>query len=78
MSCTNNNIKICTQTNIPQVDNDLIECSDCGFTSANCIIIPESLGELNLSENSSLTLVINTLINEIVNLKDRVTVLETP
>lgn len=73
MSCNCNNknkVKICGQTNIPQVDNSLIECSECGFISTNCIVIPNSLSFPNLSNNITLTDLIISLVSRIEELEN--------
>lgn len=83
MSCNCNNdcncsepIKVCTQTNIPQVDNSAIECSKCGFISGKCVILTEAIAYLGIPENSSLDDVINALLLSLINTRDRVSILE--
>lgn len=82
MSCNcekcggNSNIKICSQSNIPQVDNTALECSDCGFISTTCVIIPEEISYLGLPENTDVTTFINTLLLSLIDARNRVQALE--
>lgn len=76
-------IKICSQTNVAEVDNSAQNCDE--FKSTDCIIHEEAISYLGLPENSSTTDVFNALIlsvidarNRISLLEDRVTTLETP
>lgn len=69
-------IKICNQTNIPQVDNTALECSDCGFISTRCIIRPEAISYLGLPEDSDLTVVIDTLMLSLIDARNRLFVAE--
>ena len=43
----------CKETVIPEVDNTLEECTECGFFSAKCIINKEVLSYLGLGVNST-------------------------
>lgn len=71
-----NKIKICSQTNIPQVDNTALECSECGFISTKCIIRPEAISYLGLPENTDLNTVIDTLLLSLIDARNRIQILE--
>jgi len=71
MSCNNNPIKVCSQTNIPQVDNSAIECAECGFINGQCIIIPESITYLGLPDNTNLNDFIDALMISLIDARNR-------
>ena len=75
--------KICSQTNVAEVDNSAVACEE--FISTDCIIYESAISYLGLPENSSNTDVFNAILsslidarNRIILLEDRVTILETP
>ena len=67
--------KICTQTNIPQVDNELPACED-GYINSDCVIFTDVISYLGLPEDSDLTTVINTLILSLQDARNRIISLE--
>ena len=66
--------KICTQTNVAEIDNSAIECEK--FISTDCIIHAEAISYLGLPENSSMTDVISALMLSLIDVRNRVTNLE--
>lgn len=76
MSCNNKLIKICTQTNIPQVDNSAIECSECGFINGQCIILPEAITYLGLPDNTNLNTFVTALMTSLVDARTRLLIAE--
>ncbi len=74
-------MKSCGQTNIPSTDNTQLPCEE--FVSTDCIIYPESILPFGILVNSSLTVVIKSLVKRIrqnlttnTQLKNRVQELE--
>lgn len=85
MACNDNTIKICTQTNIPQVDNTALECAECGFISDQCIVIVDAITYLGLPANTSLKDFVAALMTSLIDTRvrleaaeARITALETP
>lgn len=76
MSCNEQPIKICAQTNIPKVDNAAIECAECGFIDSNCVIFKNAIAYLGLSENTSIEEVLKAIMISLINIRNRVTELE--
>ena len=75
--CNKKVVKICTQANIPTIDDSLIECAECGFTSTNCIISKDMIVELGLPANSNLTDIIKKLVLSLEDAKNRILILES-
>lgn len=67
-------IKLCTQVNIPQVDNTALECPQ--LLSTNCILKPTSISYLGLEENTDLTAVIDTIVLSLQDARARIVLLE--
>lgn len=53
----------CGQTNIPETDNEQLECNE--FISSNCVVYPEAILAFGIPQNESLTTVITELIRRI-------------
>lgn len=68
--------KICTQTEIPEVDNSLSTC-DNTFTLTDCIIYEDAISYLGLQENATMTEVIQALLASLVDARNRIITLET-
>ena len=67
--------KICTQTNVPEVDNSAIECEK--LIDSSCIIHADAIAYLGLPENSDITTVINALLLSLIDARNRIITLET-
>lgn len=67
--------KICSQTNIPQVDNTALECEN-GFISTKCIINHEAIPLLGLPENSDLKTILDALVASLIDARGRIKTLE--
>lgn len=67
-------IKICSQTNVAEVDNSAIACNN--FTSTDCIIHEAAIAYLGLPENSSMTDVVNALLFSLIDARNRIIILE--
>jgi len=76
MSCNDKPIKICTQTNIPQVDNSELECQESGFVKSSCVVFPQEITYLGLSENTDLTTFTNSLISSLIDVRNRLLIAE--
>lgn len=78
MSCKDNKdpIKICSQSNIPQVDETALECAECGFITTKCVIYPEVISYLGLPDNTDLSTVIETLMLSLIDVRNRVQIIE--
>ena len=76
MSCNEQPIKVCAQTNIPQVDNTAIECAECGFINGQCIILPEAISYLGLPENTSLNTFVSVLMSSLIDARNRLQIAE--
>lgn len=66
--------KICTQTNVAEVDNSAVACEK--FISTDCIIHEAAISYLALPENSPVTDVVENLLLSLIDARNRVTVLE--
>lgn len=67
--------RVCKSSNIPQVDNTALECTE--FINTQCILHPDVLTYLNLPVNSNMRVVINTLLTSLIDARNRVIALET-
>ena len=76
MSCNNEPIRVCTQTNIPQVDNSAIECSECGFINSQCVVLPEAISYLGLPENTRLNDFVTALMSSLIDARNRLLIAE--
>lgn len=76
MSCNDKPIKVCSQTNIPQVDNSAIECAECGFINSQCIILPEAISYLGLPDNTSLNDFVTALMSSLIDARNRLLIAE--
>lgn len=70
------NNKTCTQNNIPTVDNTGYECDETGFVDTNCVVSTDAITYLNLPANSTMTDVINNLLLSLIDVRNRVEILE--
>lgn len=66
--------KICTQTNVAEVDNEALDCEK--LISTDCIILEEAIAYLGLPENSSMTDVIGAMMLSLIDARNRITILE--
>lgn len=66
--------KICIQTNIPEVDNTAPECDP--PISTDCIIHAEAITYLGLPVETSVTEVIEALLLSLIDVRNRVTMIE--
>ena len=67
---------ICKQTNVAEVDNSAIKCSE--LTSNECVIHEEAITYLGLKENSSMKEVVEALLTSLMDARNRILILETP
>lgn len=72
---TTNATRECKQANVPQVDNTALECNQ--FVNSQCVLHEDALTYLSLPANSSVRVVINTLLTSLIDARNRITVLET-
>lgn len=77
MNCNDKAVRICSQNDIPQVDNSALECSNCGFSSAKCVIIPEEIPYLGLPADSSLDTIVKALLSSLIDARNRIATLES-
>lgn len=68
--------KICSQTNVAEVDNSAVACEE--FISTNCVIHEDAIAYLGLPENSSMTDVVDALLLSLIDARSRLLILETP
>ena len=68
--------KICTRTNVAEVDNSAIACDK--LIDTDCILHADAISYLGLPENSSLTDVIDALLSSLIDARNRIEILETP
>lgn len=62
------------QISVPTTDNTLLDCPE--FIYTDCIVHPESIPELSLTENSNLTQIIENLVLALVEANARIETLE--
>lgn len=68
-------IKICSQTNIPEVDNSAPDCDD--ITKEQCVVATKARTvPFVINEGDSYREILDTLLLEIKTLQDRLTVAE--
>lgn len=68
--------KICSQTNVAEVDNSAQVCEK--LIPTDCIIHADAIAYLGLPENSSMTEVVNALLLSLIDARNRIVILETP
>ncbi len=66
--------KICSQTNVAEVDNSAQTCEK--LIDTDCIIHADAISYLSLPENSSTTEVINALVLSLMDARNRILTLE--
>lgn len=69
-------IKICSQTNVAEVDNSAVACDQ--PISTDCIIHEAAISYLGLPENSSMTEVVAAMMLSLIDARNRILILETP
>ncbi len=67
-------MKNCIQTNIPQVETSE---TDCEYLDSDCVIHKEAISYLGLPENSSITTIVEALVNSLIDARNRIQILET-
>jgi hypothetical protein len=66
--------KICTQTNVAEIDNSAQTCEK--FIDTDCIIHKDAIAYLSLPANSSTTEIINALVLSLTDARNRILTLE--
>lgn len=66
----------CGQVSIPQTDNNPLPCNG-EFTADKCIIVEQAIAYLSLPENTPLNTVITSLMQSLIDARNRVSILES-
>lgn len=68
-------IKICTQTNVAEVDDSVPNCEK--FILTDCIILEDAISYLALPVNSTMTEVIYALLASLIDARNTISILDS-
>lgn len=69
--------KTCKQTIIPQLDETLHKCDDCGYISTDCVVTDVAIPYLSIISGTSLAIILRNTVNRLIKVGSRLALLES-